>query len=83
MNLLDPINPVATVEAMDATDKAADPEIKARYELHKIKRIKAGKPPLNFADWLDFYLSGRKGGIASQCTPNTRARRKRAKAVAA
>lgn len=47
------------------TDPANDPEIKARYELHKAKQAKKGKDPLPFKAWLTFYLSGRAGGLAA------------------
>lgn len=52
-------------ETETTTDPRTDPEILARYWLHKAKREKAGGQALDFDSWLIFYLNGRSGGRAS------------------
>lgn len=46
------------------TTEQIDPELLARYEVHKLRRVKAGKPPFEFATWLECRRTGKKGGLA-------------------
>jgi hypothetical protein len=46
-------------------DTQQDPEIIARWQLHRARQVKAGKKPLSFALWLQFYMAGKAGGLMS------------------